>query len=70
MTLQSDLQDAVARVQSDSQTLHDIIHGDDETVVDTEGGPVKSPAFTRIMVEPPGTAPGSAVPIARRNLSS
>lgn len=44
MTLQSDLQDAVARVQTDSQTLHDIIHGDDETVVDTEGGPVKSPA--------------------------
>lgn len=44
MTLQSDLQEAVARVQTDSQILHNIIHGDDQTVVPTEGGPVKSPA--------------------------
>lgn len=44
MTLQSDLQDAVARVRSDSQTLHDIVHGDDETLVETEGGPVKTVA--------------------------
>jgi len=27
MTLQTDLQDAVARVESDSQILHNIIHG-------------------------------------------
>mgnify|MGYP000011678588 FL=1 len=33
MTLQTDLQDAVARVQTDSQILHNIIHGDDQTEV-------------------------------------
>ena len=44
MTLQTDLQDAVARVQTDSQILHDIIHGDDQTTVPTEGGNVKTPA--------------------------
>ncbi|AGH98937.1 hypothetical protein [Micavibrio aeruginosavorus] len=44
MTLQTDLQDAVARVQSDSQVLHNIVHGDDQTVVPTEGGNVKSVA--------------------------
>lgn len=44
MTLQTDLQDAVARVQTDSQILHDIIHGDDQTTIPTEGGNVKTPA--------------------------
>lgn len=44
MTLQTDLQDAVTRVQTDSQLLHTIIHGDVQTVVTTEGGDVKSPA--------------------------
>lgn len=44
MTLQTDLQDAVARVESDSQILHNIIHGDDQTEVPTEGGNVKTPA--------------------------
>jgi uncharacterized protein YukE len=44
MTLQNDLQDAVTRVQTDSQILRSIIHGDDQAVIMTEGGPVKSPA--------------------------
>jgi hypothetical protein len=44
MTLQTDLQDAVARVESDSQILHNIIHGDDQTIVNTEGGGVKTPS--------------------------
>jgi hypothetical protein len=44
MTLQTDLQEAVARAQTDSLLLHDIVHGDDQTVVLTEGGSVKSAA--------------------------
>ncbi|OIO62528.1 MAG: hypothetical protein AUJ47_07565, partial [Candidatus Marinimicrobia bacterium CG1_02_48_14] len=44
MTLQTDLQDAVARVQTDSQLLHTIVHGDDQTEVPTDGGNVKSAA--------------------------
>lgn len=44
MTLQSDLQEAVARVQSDSQVLHNIVHGNDQTMVPTEGGNVKTVA--------------------------
>ena len=44
MTLQTDLQDAVARVQTDSQLLHTIVHGDDQTEVSTDGGNVKSAA--------------------------
>lgn len=42
MTLQTDLQEAVARVQTASQLLHTIVHGDDQTTVTTEGGVVKS----------------------------
>lgn len=44
MTLQTDLQEAVARVQNDSQVLHNIVHGDNQTLVPTEGGDVKSVA--------------------------
>ncbi len=44
MTLQTDLQDAVTRVESDSQILHNIIHGNDQTTVNTENGNVKTPA--------------------------
>lgn len=44
MTLQTDLQEAVTRAQTDSLLLHDIVHGDDQTVVLTEGGNVKSAA--------------------------
>jgi hypothetical protein len=44
MTLQTDLQEAVVRVQADSQILHQIVHGDNQTVVPTEGGNVKTVA--------------------------
>ncbi len=44
MTLQKDLEQAVTRVTEDSQTLHEIVHGDEQTVVITEGGDVSSPA--------------------------
>ena len=44
MTLQTDLQEAVVRVQFDSQILHQIVHGNDQTVVPTEGGNVKTVA--------------------------
>ena len=33
MTLQTDLQEAVVRVQADSQILHQIVHGDNQSVV-------------------------------------
>ena len=44
MTLQTDLQDAIARIQTDSDVLHDIVHGDDAATITTENGPVKSVA--------------------------
>lgn len=44
MTLETDLRAAVARADADSHVLHDIVHGDANTSVDTEGGPVKSVA--------------------------
>lgn len=44
MTLQQDLQNAIALVQADSQILHDIIHGGINTTTQTENGPVISPA--------------------------
>jgi hypothetical protein len=44
MSLQSDLQAAVAKVTADSATLHQIVHGDATTTVETENGPVKSVA--------------------------
>ncbi len=44
MTLQHDLELAVTQVTQDSQTLHEIVHGDEQTVVPTEGGNVSSPA--------------------------
>lgn len=44
MSLQTDLQEAIARVQRDSQILHTIIHGDNQTSISTEGGNVKSAA--------------------------
>jgi ribosomal protein S20 len=46
MTLQTDLQDAVTRVESDSQILHNVVHGNDQTTVNTENGSVKSAAKT------------------------
>jgi hypothetical protein len=44
MSLQDDLQTAVAKVTADSGLLHRIVHGDTATTVVTEGGPVKSVA--------------------------
>ena len=44
MTIESDLRAAVARADTDSLLLHEIVHGDVATTVDTEGGPVKSVA--------------------------
>ncbi len=44
MTLQTDLEQAVARVTQDSDTLHAIVHGDERTTVSTDGGEVSSPA--------------------------
>ena len=42
MTIQTDLQNAVTLIQKDSQLLHTIIHGSDETDVSIEGGTVKT----------------------------
>lgn len=44
MTLQTDLQHAIARIQTDSDVLHDIVHGDDTAMITTENGSVKSVA--------------------------
>ena len=46
MSIQTDLDQAVACIKIDTQLLHDIVHGDDTTVVTTEGGQVKSSAKT------------------------
>ena len=51
MSLQNDLENAVTQVQQDSQTLHEIVHGDSETTVMTEGGEVSSPAKVMREVE-------------------
>ena len=44
MTLQTDLETAVAQVTADSQKLKDIVNGDTITVVNVDSGPVKSVA--------------------------
>ena len=44
MSLQTDLEDAIARIKADSQKIHDIAHGDDQSVVSTDGGNVKTVA--------------------------
>ena len=44
MTIEADLRAAAARADADSRLLHEIVHGDAATTVDTEGGPVKSVA--------------------------
>jgi hypothetical protein len=44
MTLQTDLQDAITRIQSDSDMLHDIAHGDETALITTDNGTVKSVA--------------------------
>lgn len=44
MSLQTDLQTAVAKVTADGNLLHDIVHGDAVSTVVTESGPVKTVA--------------------------
>ena len=44
MTIQTDLQTAVAKVTADSATLHQIVHGAATSTVTTEGGAVKTVA--------------------------
>lgn len=42
MSLQTDLQNAVAKATTDSGLLHQIVHGPNTEMVPTEGGPVKT----------------------------
>ena len=44
MTIETELRAAVARADADSRVLHNIVHGDAQATVETEGGPVKSVA--------------------------
>ena len=44
MTLKTRLDEAVGTIEGDAQLLHEIVHGDDQTTVTTEGGQVKSVA--------------------------
>lgn len=46
MTLQTDLQDAVACIQADSKIFNKIVHGDSQTTVTTDGGDIKSASKT------------------------
>ncbi len=51
MTIEADLRAAADRAHADSLLLHEIVHGDAQTTVTTENGPVKSVAKTIIDVE-------------------
>ncbi len=42
MNLQQELEAAVAKAKAAAAKLHDVVNGDDDTVVQTAGGPVKS----------------------------
>lgn len=44
MTMQTDLQTAIAKAQAASAKLHDVVHGDSASTVETENGPVKTVA--------------------------
>lgn len=59
MTLQTDLETAVAQVQADAAKLHDVVHGDANTTVQTEGGGVKTVAKTIQEIEDTATAAGT-----------
>ncbi len=61
MTIEADLRAAVSRADTDSRLLHDIIHGDATTTVDTEGGTVKTVAKAIGDVEVSVAAAASAV---------
>ena len=51
MTIETDLRAAADRAHADSLLLHEIVHGDAQTTVTTENGPVKSVAKTIVDVE-------------------
>ena len=44
MTLKTRLDQAVGTIEGDAGLLHQIVHGDDQTTVTTQGGQVKSVA--------------------------
>ena len=46
MTLQTDLQAAVAKTTAAADKLHQVVHGDDVSTVATENGPIKTVAKT------------------------
>jgi hypothetical protein len=51
MTIEADLRAAADRAHADSLLLHEIVHGDAQTTVNTENGPVKSVAKVIVDVE-------------------
>jgi hypothetical protein len=51
MTIEADLRAAADRAHADSLLLHEIVHGDAQTTVTTENGPVKSVAKLIVDVE-------------------
>jgi hypothetical protein len=51
MTMQTDLQAAVDKALAASAKLHDIVHGDAQSTVETESGPVKTVSGTLIGLE-------------------
>ncbi|GAB4387213.1 discoidin domain-containing protein [Albidovulum sp.] len=46
MTLQTDLQAAIAKATAAAQKLHDVVHGDPAATIETDNGPVKTVAKT------------------------
>ncbi len=61
MTIEADLRAAVKRADTDSLLLHEIVHGDADTTVTTEGGTVKTVAKAIGDVEASVAAAGSTV---------
>ena len=61
MTIESDLRAAIKRADADSRLLHDIVHGDADTTVTTEGGTVKTVAKAIDDVEASVAAAASTV---------
>ncbi len=54
MTLQTDLENAVLTVQTDSQILHNIVHGDNQSTITVSSGQVKTLAKTILDIETAG----------------
>ena len=61
MTIETDLRAAVSRADADSRLLHDIVHGDADSTVTTEGGTVKTVAKAIDDVEASVAAAASTV---------